>query len=178
VKLPKTYAPETRHIALVGMMAVGKTTIGKLVAQELKRPFVDLDHLIIEVSGQTVAQLFASVGESGFREHERAALAEVLARPEPHVVSLGGGAVTTPACRQLLHDQAFVIWLRATPATLLSRIGDPASRPLLADDPEGAIKRLDAERRDLYSEVAHYALSVDKRSPRWVASVLIRRLRR
>jgi shikimate kinase len=160
------------------MMAVGKTTIGRMVAQDLKRPFVDLDQLITEEAGQSVSQIFAAEGEAGFRQRELAALSTVLSRSEPQVVSLGGGAVTTPACRELLRDQAFVIWLRATPATLLARIGDPSTRPLLAADPEGAVKRLDAARRDLYAEVAHYALSVDSRSPRWVASVLIRRLRR
>ncbi len=167
---------ETRHVALVGMMAVGKTTVGRIVATDIGRPFVDLDQVIVEEQGMTVSEMFETRGEQWFRTVEADTLERVLGSQEPHVISLGGGAVTTERCRQLLSAHAFVVWLRANPATVLSRIGDPSSRPLLAKDPEGSVRALDAARKDLYASVAHLALSVDRRTPRWVASSIVRRL--
>lgn len=167
---------ETRHVAFVGMMAVGKTTVGRIVANDIGRPFVDLDQMMVEEQGLTVSQMFSTHGEAWFRALEATTLERVLSRTGPLVVSLGGGAVTTSRCRELLSAHAFVVWLRANPSTVLARIGDPSSRPLLAKDPEGSVKALDAQRRDLYASVAHLALSVDRRSPRWVASSVVRRL--
>ncbi len=167
---------EARHVALVGMMAVGKTTVGRIVATDIGRPFVDMDQVIVEEQGMSVSDMFATHGEPWFRAIEADTLERVLQRQEPHVISLGGGAVTTERCRDLLSAHAFVVWLRANPATVLSRIGDPSTRPLLAKDPEGSVRALDAARKDLYASVAHLALSVDKRTPRWVASSIVRRL--
>jgi shikimate kinase len=167
---------ETRHIAIVGMMAVGKTTVGRLLGAQIKRQFVDLDQVIVEQQKMTVAEMFATHGEPWFRQVESETLAATLAQQTPLVISLGGGAVTTVESRTLLTSHCFVVWLRASPATVLARIGDPSSRPLLAKDPEGAVKSLDAARRDLYASVAHYALSVDRRTPRWVASCIARRV--
>jgi shikimate kinase len=158
------------------MMAVGKTTVGRLVAAEIGRNFVDLDQLMVDERSMSVAQMFAEHGEAWFRALEADTLERVLNTEDPLVVSLGGGAVTTPRCCELLSAHAFVVWLRANPTTVLSRIGDPSTRPLLAADPEGAVRALDAARKDLYSSVAHLALSVDRRTPRWVASTIVRRL--
>ncbi len=175
-RAPTAVPAETRHIAIVGMMAVGKTTVGRILASQINRPFVDLDQLMVEQQQMTVAQMFDRHGETWFREVETATLAEALATKVPMVISLGGGAVTTAPSRDLLHGQCFVVWLRASPSTVLARIGDPSVRPLLAQDPEAAIKRLDQARRDLYASVAHYALSVDRRTPRWVAGCIARRV--
>jgi shikimate kinase len=169
-------AAETRHIAIVGMMAVGKTTVGRILAGQVNRRFVDLDQVIVEQQQMTVAEIFATHGEAWFRELETVTLATVLADPSPLVISLGGGAVTTQGSRDLLQGHCFVVWLRASPATVLSRIGDPQTRPLLAKDPVAAIKQLDLARRDTYASVAHYALSVDRRTARWVAGCIARRV--
>ncbi len=172
----RTHTREVRHIALVGMMAVGKTTVGRLLAARLNRPFLDLDQAMVEEKGITVAQMFADHGEAWFRDLEATTLSSALSRTTPTVISLGGGAVTTPLCCDLLKKHAFVVWLRASPATVLARIGDASTRPLLAKDPEGAVKALDSARRDLYASVAHFAISVDRRTPRWVASSIARRV--
>jgi shikimate kinase len=166
-----------RHIALIGMMAVGKTTVGRILAEKLQRPFVDNDAFIVEQEGRSVASMFADHGEAYFRERERDAIVELLARTEPSVVSLGGGAVVLSENRDHLRAGAFVVWLRADPLTLLSRLGDTSTRPLLAADPAGALLRLDNERRELYAQTAHYALEVDRRTARWLASAIARRMR-
>jgi shikimate kinase len=175
---PGALDSETRHIALVGMMAVGKTTVGRILSVRLGRPFVDLDQAMVEQTGLTVLQMFAEHGEPWFRLREAEALQHALEASEPSVISLGGGAVTTERCRELLKAHAFVVWLRASPSTVLARIGDASTRPLLATDPENVIKTLDLARRDLYASVAHFAVSVDRRSPRWVSGSIARRVGR
>jgi shikimate kinase len=167
---------DPRHVAIIGMMAVGKTTVGRMLADDLQREFVDLDQVLINKHAISIAEMFEEFGEAWFRAEEAAEIAAVLDRTEPIVFSLGGGAVTTPASRTLLHDRAFVVWLRASPTTLLARVGDASTRPLLAADPEGSIRRLDAARKDFYAQTAHYALSVDRRSARWVATAIKRRV--
>jgi shikimate kinase len=168
---------ETRHVVLIGMMAVGKTTVGRLVATHLERPYIDLDQLIVERDGRPIPEIFREDGESGFRAREHDALREALSSSTPIVLSLGGGAVLASGNRALLADHSFVVWLRAEPSTLIERIGDPATRPLLAVDPIGTLERLDVERRDIYAAAAHYAISVDGRTPRWVSSVIARRVK-
>jgi shikimate kinase len=167
---------ESRHIAIVGMMAVGKTTVGRFLSVRLGRPFLDLDQLMVEQTGLTVPQMFAEHGEAWFRSLEADTLEAALQGQTPSVISLGGGAVTTERCRDLLKTGAFVVWLRASPSTVLARIGDASTRPLLAKDPETTVKALDLARRDLYASVAHFAISVDRRTPRWVAGSIARRV--
>ncbi len=166
-----------RHIALIGMMAVGKTTVGRLLADTLDRQFVDNDASLVESEGASIAEIFERHGETYFRALEQQRIAELLAQPEPIVFSLGGGAVVAEANRTLLKAASFVVWLRADPKTLLARIGDASTRPLLAVDPGGALRRLDEERRELYAQTAHYAIEVDRRTARWVAAAIARRVR-
>jgi shikimate kinase len=168
---------DPRHIALIGMMAVGKTTVGRILAEKVNRTFVDNDALVVERVGLSIAEIFAVHGEAYFRVAERDAIEDTLKRKEPVVLSLGGGAVVAPENRGLLRSGAFVVWLRADPITLLARIGDGSSRPMLAADPAGALLRLDEERRDLYASTAHFALEVDRRSARWLAAAIARRVR-
>ncbi len=174
---PRVEGVDHRHIALIGMMAVGKTTVGRILAEKLERPFVDNDAFVVEREGKSIASIFADHGETYFRQCEHDAIIELLARTEPSVVSLGGGAVVRPDNRDHLRAGAFVVWLRADPLTLLSRLGDTSTRPLLAADPAGSLVRLDDERRELYAQTAHYALEVDRRTARWLASAIARRMR-
>lgn len=167
---------ELRHVAIIGMMAVGKTTVGRVLAEKLGRTFVDVDAAIVEQTGKSVAKIFAEDGEAFFRSLEHDIIVKMLAASVPSVISLGGGAVLAESNRVALRNGAFVVWLRADPETLLSRIGDPTSRPLLADDPVGTLLRLDLERRELYAQTAHYAVEVDRRSARWVATTIARRM--
>ncbi len=150
------------HVVLVGMMGVGKTTVGRRVAAGLHRAFVDGDHELEGRSGRSVARWFAEDGEAGFRAAEAEVLADLLDRPAPSVVATGGGVVTVEASRiRLSRPDALVVWLRAEPAFLLSRAKQRPGRPLLAgDDPLGALTRLCAERAPWYEQVADLTIDV------------------
>jgi shikimate kinase len=152
------------HLLLVGMMGAGKSTVARLVAARLDRPWVDTDREVERLAGSSVTAIFSARGEAEFRALESRVLEDVLSRPDPAVVSVGGGAVLDPAGRSRLRHGGTVVWLRARPATLERRVGRNANRPLLAADPAGAaaaLGRIDAERRALYAEVAELIIDVD-----------------
>ena len=131
-------------------MGAGKTTIGREVARLAQRPFVDTDEEIERRHG-SIAQLFEERGEGEFRRIEEAFVAEVLARDEPAVIALGGGAVVSPATRDRLRGRAFTVWLAVDAEVAWSRVRD-TDRPLARD--EGEFRRLLAEREALYGSVA------------------------
>lgn len=165
-----------RHLVLVGLMGAGKTTVGRVCAQRLGRGFVDTDDLVEAGAGVTVADLFASEGETSFRQRERAAVIEALASPEPLVIACGGGAVVDPSNRAALRQQGFVVWLIADPDELAARVGDDTKRPLLAGPGKAmTLKRLSALRSDAYEEAADVAVDTDHRSVDEVADEVIAR---
>jgi len=137
---------------LVGMMGVGKSTVGRHLAQLLALEFVDADHEIEERAGATIPRLFEREGEAGFRARERDAIAELAERSA--VVALGGGAVAQPAVRACIAAHGTSVYLRADVPTLLRRVGRGRGRPLLsgldASSRERRLRELLAERR------AHY----------------------
>jgi shikimate kinase len=142
-------------------MGSGKTTIGKRLASELDRPFVDADEALEERAGRSIAEIFASDGEDGFRSLETAVLADLLARDDAPVIASGGGVVVREENRRLLtdSDDVLVVWLNASPGFLASRIeqkAQKAHRPLLAGEepPRAVLERLSVEREPLYAEVA------------------------
>ncbi len=146
------------HVVLVGMMGVGKTTVGRWLAQVLQRPFVDSDELVEARTGHTVRELFEASGEAGFRAEETAALTEALGAEPPVVVAAAGGTVTDPTNRRLLRqasaDGGIVVWLRAEPRVLAERVATGDHRPLLQDDALGTLTALSESREPLYREVA------------------------
>ncbi|ADU50342.1 3-dehydroquinate synthase [Thermaerobacter marianensis DSM 12885] len=121
------------RIVLVGLMGAGKTTVGRALAARLGWAFLDLDDLIEQEAGQTVADLFAREGEAGFRTREEQALATALTL-ERVVLATGGGAVLSARNRQRLAAEPWVFWLEAPPDELARRLAGPgaAARPLLA----------------------------------------------
>lgn len=157
------------QVILTGFMATGKTEVGRRLARLLGRPFVDTDGLVEAGAGRTVAQIFAVEGESGFRERERAAVAQACAVPEA-VVATGGGTLLDPENRRRLAAAGPIVCLAAAPEDILSRVGDPASRPLLANGngrPGGIVRvrELLAARAPSYALATHTVdtsgLSVD-----------------
>jgi shikimate kinase len=162
---------------LVGLPGTGKTSTGRALARRLAVEFADSDALVERAAARSVAQLFAERSEAGFRAVEADTVTAAL-QDFPGVLALGGGAVTTPRVRTALRASGVpVVLLQARRATLLARIGDGASRPLLAADPAGRLAVLTAERTPAYEEVATLVMATDDRSPGQVAAAIDAALR-
>jgi len=151
-------------IFLVGMMGVGKTTVGRLLAERLGVRYCDSDAQVVANTGMTVPEIFSSRGEAAFRAEEKRALAEA-AQGDPAVVAVAGGAVLDPDNRKLLRESGTVVWLRATLETMATRVGRGTGRPLLGDDPAAALAALYPQREPLYAEVADIVVDVDDARP-------------
>lgn len=121
-----------KSIYLVGMMGVGKSTVGALLADALGRAFVDTDLEIEREAGQSISQIFERAGEARFRELESAAVEQAFERWPTAVVALGGGVIVQPGMLGRLKERGVVVHLSARPEVLAERIGDGTSRPLLA----------------------------------------------
>jgi shikimate kinase len=154
-------------VVLVGLMGSGKTTIGRRLAAELGRPFVDADDALEEHAGRPIAEIFANDGEDAFRDLETKVLEELLGRDDAPVIASGGGVVVRARNRELLTDtdHVLVVWLNADPGFLASRMeqkAQKANRPLLAGEerPRAVLERLHAERAPLYEAVADLEVHV------------------
>ncbi|MFP6654378.1 MAG: shikimate kinase [Myxococcota bacterium] len=133
--------PATSAIYLIGMMGVGKSTIGELLAARLGRIFIDTDREIEKQAGQRISEIFETQGEAGFRRIEAQVVSARVT--DGSVIALGGGAVAQSGVIERLLAEGEVIFLTANPDVLLARIGDPSGRPLLAGlDPAGRVDRL------------------------------------
>lgn len=163
----------TAHILLVGMMGAGKTTTGHLVADRLGWGYRDSDADVEAMTGLTVPEIFERDGETAFRKAEATVLAESCAQSAPQVISVAGGAVLDPGNRALIAKSGTVVWLRARPGTLGSRVGDGAGRPLLGDDPTDAMARLLKERAPYYEALADFVIDVDDLKPSDVADRIL-----
>lgn len=150
-------ASRARPVFLVGMMGAGKTTIGRSLAKELGRGFVDLDQALEARCGVPVAVIFDIEGEAGFRKRETQLLEEFSRRPGI-VLATGGGAVLADENRSYLKDRGTVVYLRAEAEELYRRLARDKQRPLLQTaDPKARLTELLALRTPLYEEVAHLA---------------------
>jgi shikimate kinase len=152
---------EGGHLVLIGLMGAGKTTVGRRCAGQLGRPFVDLDDVVLTMTGMPFGEFFATYGEPAFRELERQAVVDVTASPEPLVVACGGGTAVDPENRRRLRAAGTVVWLRAPVAVLAQRVGTGVTRPLLVGDPVGSLARLGAAREAAYDAAAHAAVDTE-----------------
>ena len=143
-----------RSVALIGFMGAGKSTVGPLVARGRGVPFLDLDALISEQSGQPIGATFSSWGETRFRAVE-ADLLETIGQGEACVVATGGGAPVTPAGRHAL-ERFDTLWLDVSFERASERV-DGTDRPLWNDD----VRRLYDARRDTYAAVANRRVDAD-----------------
>lgn len=159
-------------IFLVGMMGVGKTTVGRLLAERLGLPFLDSDAQVIENTGMTVPEIFEQQGEAAFRAQESKALREAAAGDDA-VVAVAGGAVLDPANREVLREAGTVVWLRASVDTMALRVGKGHGRPLLDGDPAAALAAIYPQREPLYKELADVVVDVDDHRPEAVVDQIV-----
>jgi shikimate kinase len=141
-----------KTIALVGLMGVGKSSIGRRLAAALDLPFRDADDEIETAAGRSISEIFAERGEAEFREGERRVIARLLDEP-PMVLATGGGAFVNADTRALIKQKAVSIWLKADVDVLVRRVGRKDTRPLLKGrDPRAVLGALARERGPAYAE--------------------------
>lgn len=168
------------RIALVGYRATGKTTLGRLIAKYINWSFVDMDEMLTERLGMSIASWVSMKGWESFRRSESELLKELSGR-ERIVVSTGGGVVEDPENRELLRKSFFVLWLRACPKNICRRLKQDLvsidQRPSLTgagilEEVETVLKR----REPLYSSVAHLIIKTDEDGPEELAKHVITNL--
>ena len=164
------------NLALVGFMGAGKTSVGRIVAEQLHFEFLDTDELIQTRTGRTIADIFARDGEPAFRELERQVVRELSERKST-LISTGGGLPTNPENMQSLKEHALVACLWASPEKIWERVRNQSHRPLLNDpDPQKKIRDLLAIRAPFYRE-ADVLINTDLRSAREVAQQIVLQFR-
>ena len=140
-----------RSIVLVGLMGAGKSSVGKILAQMLDVPFADSDKEVEDAAGCTITTIFATHGETAFRDCERRVIKRLL-EEEPHIIALGGGAFINDETREIVQDTAFSIWIKADLDVLVKRTSNKTHRPLLLQgDPSEILGKLMEERHPIYA---------------------------
>jgi shikimate kinase len=150
-----------RPVVLVGLMGVGKSTVGRRLAKRLGLPFVDSDSAIEDAAGYSPAEIFERFGEQDFRDGERRLVAR-LVEGEIRVIATGGGAYVDPKTRELLNDRAITVWLDAPVDILADRTSRRDTRAQLRQgDPKATLERLSEERRPSYAQAHIHVKSGD-----------------
>ena len=152
------------------MMGSGKTTVGRLVADALGCPFLDLDELVSRKAGKGIPEFFATEGEAAFRQLEGKVLKETVKKyaQATVVLALGGGTVTVPGAAKLLQDSTLCVWLQVSETEALARLGDGVDRPLSGD-----WAALLEARAPLYAAAAQVTLDTDGATPEELADEII-----
>ena len=167
---------ERNNLVLVGMMGAGKTTVGRLLARQLKRAFYDSDEEIERRCGVRIPVIFDIEGEAGFRTREAQAIAELCAI-DGVVLATGGGAVLAEENRRRMAAHGTVVYLHARPGYLWQRVRHDRNRPLLAaPDPQKKLEELYAVRDPLYREVADIVMDTGRQSVQTLTKDLLARL--
>lgn len=139
------------NLYLIGMMGVGKTTVGRLLAQQLGYGFVDTDNVIVQAAGKSINEIFADEGEAAFRQLESDVLAQVCAFTKL-TIATGGGIVLRRENWGYLHH-GLIVWLDAPVELILARLAEDTTRPLLQDaDPQDKLRSLLEQRKPLYKQ--------------------------
>jgi shikimate kinase len=166
----------TRPIVLVGMMGVGKSSVGKRLAALLHLPFVDADEAIEQAAQMTIPEIFETYGEAYFRDGERRVIQRLIAESvagRPMVIATGGGAFVNAETRALILDKAIAVWLDSDIDTLLQRVGRKDNRPLLrTGNPRETLTRLREERAPAYAQAPVHVVSSNQPHGATLAAVM------
>lgn len=150
-----------RPIVLVGLMGVGKSTVGRRLAAMLDRSFIDADDAIQDAAQRTIAEIFEEHGEAYFRDGERRVIARLM-EEEHGVIATGGGAFVDAETRGLILEKAIAVWIDCDIETLVERTSRRDTRPLLkSGEPKEILTRLANERKEHYGQAHVRVVSVD-----------------
>ena len=166
------------HLLLIGYRGCGKSGVGKLLSELLDRDLIDTDIAIETSEGKTIAEIFAEVGEQGFRDLESNQIANLDSLEESAIISLGGGAILRPENRRCIRNLGKTVWLQATPETIFERISNDETtqsrRPKLSNlSDRDEIRSILEMRVPWYKEVADLAVSTDGVSMERVAKTIV-----
>ena len=167
-----------RHIVLVGLPGSGKSTVGRLVAEALTAPLIDVDALLVREMGMPISQIFGMVGEPKFRELERDAV-NAAQGGAPGVIVPGGGWAAQPGQLEAAKSSCVVVYLKCQPATATTRADQGEARPVLAGgaQPGQRMRTLLQEREPFYRK-AHHEVDADRRPAEAVAGEIVGLARR
>ena len=164
------------NIALIGFMGTGKTSVGRLVAEQLHFHYLDTDEIIQAATDKTIADIFSESGEPAFRALEEKAVSELVEKNHT-VISCGGGLPIAPQNLASLKTHALVVCLWTSPERIWERVRNQSHRPLLHDaDPQAKIRELLAAREPFYKQ-ADVLLNTELRSVREVAQQIVHQFR-
>jgi shikimate kinase len=164
------------NLALIGFMGAGKTSVGRLVAEQLHFDYLDTDEFIQSRTGRPIAEIFSTDGEAAFRKMEQELVGELAARTKT-VIATGGGLPMNPQNLVNLKTHALVVCLWASPEKIWERVKNQTHRPLLHDaDPQKKIRELLAAREPFYRQ-ADVLLNTELRSVREVAQQVVHQFR-
>jgi len=162
-----------RHVVLIGLPGSGKTTVGKLVADALKSPFVDIDAIVARKEGRPISMIFAEKGESVFRELERVEMEAALGGV-PAIIAPGGGWAAQQGALSSVQQRGLVVYLKTRPDTAASRAAPQGNRPLLTgEDPSSQMRELLKEREPFYV-LADATVETDRKAPAKVVEEIVR----
>jgi 3-dehydroquinate synthase len=173
---PSTFKRPSGNIILVGMMGSGKTTVGRLLARQMGKSFIDSDEEILKRTGVSIQHIFDVEGEAGFRERESGIVQELLKRNDI-VLATGGGAVLDEQNRNMMRENGTVVYLKSGVHDLWQRTRHDRSRPLLQTaDPRAKLQELFEQRNPLYTQTADIVMHTGKQNVQVLLSALQRKL--
>ena len=175
--MEKLLLPLDRPVVLVGLMGVGKSTIGRRLAKRLGLDFIDSDEAIEDAAGAPAGEVFERYGEANFRDGERRLVARLI-EGAVRVIATGGGAFADPHTQRLLNERAITVWLNAPVDVLAERTARRDTRPLLkGPDARQILERLASERAGAYAE-AHIHVTSSQGAHNEVVETIVTELER
>lgn len=167
---------ESGNVILVGMMGSGKTTVGRMLAKQLDKTFVDSDEEIQRRTGVTIPHIFDVEGEAGFRQREAGVIQDLL-QGDNIVLATGGGAVLDAGSREVMHKRGVVVYLKSNVHDLWQRTRHDRGRPLLQTaDPRAKLQELYEQRNPIYTELADIVMHTGKQSVQVLLNALVNKL--